>query len=858
MMQHLFKLLLFFFLPVLFPVTVCSQSFSISGKVVEQQTHTPMARVQIKIRKITENQILAFSQTDNNGNFKIEKKLSPDSLVLEVSCIGYATQQKMLADVSKPLFIEMEVKETQLKEVVVKPKKIGLQGDTVKYLVSSFATANDRTIGDVLKKMPGIEVMESGEIKYQGKSLNKFYIEGSDLLGGRYGLATNNISHKDVAGVEVMENHQPVKAVQDLVFSDNPAINIKLKNDAKSRWVGTAKAGIGIPQLWKGEAFAMRFKAKTQSFNTYKGNNTGELINDAMVFTSVGDFQVTNSNTLPEYIRVSPTLVRSIGANRSHFNRTNNLSSNNLFKVGKDYDLVSEIVSSVNNQESEFSSKTTYFLDDEIVSFEEKNERAESRKKILDGKISLKGNKNKFYLNNNLRFNLLFDDIDMGVSGTFPNTQMASKDKKKFSNDFDLLQRFGNKTVSFNSKMEYAFTPQSLKITNEDGKTEYQDIDFSSFYTNNSADFSFLLGNFLIDTKGGFLYLNHDIKNTWNENPEQTEYTKFQPYITPSVQYGSQSFKIRLNFPIQYQHYSISDKKYGIFSVTPNIYFDWIANSRITLNANASIGKIMPDEDLFYTESIMNNYRNLSLGYIDFATGKSYQYGIGLKYKDILKALFADANIIFSGSEQKKVSGQNFSENKIINQYIHGISKRDALLIGGSVSKGIDVLNGILALYPSYTRQESKVRRNETDMPYESTIYSLRGKITANKLSWCTIDYGIGYTHSKSEVAGIQSITNNYLSESLNVVFIIAKPLQLKFNFDHYCNELSRNKFKNFFFTDLSSSYLLNDRFEISMVAKNIFNETTYSYFNEDELITIYNEYKIRPFNLLACLSYRF
>ena len=67
---------------------------------------------------------------------------------------------------------------TKLKDVVVKAPSIRQRGDTISYNVASFADANDKSLADVLKKMPGIEVSDKGEIKYNGKAINKFYIEG--------------------------------------------------------------------------------------------------------------------------------------------------------------------------------------------------------------------------------------------------------------------------------------------------------------------------------------------------------------------------------------------------------------------------------------------------------------------------------------------------------------------------------------------------------------------------------------------------------------------------------------------------------------------------------------------------------
>ncbi len=68
---------------------------------------------------------------------------------------------------------------------------------------------------------------------YQGEDINKFYIEGSDLLGGKYGIAANGISHEDVGAVEVMENHQPMQVLSGISFSDKAAINLKLKKEGK-------------------------------------------------------------------------------------------------------------------------------------------------------------------------------------------------------------------------------------------------------------------------------------------------------------------------------------------------------------------------------------------------------------------------------------------------------------------------------------------------------------------------------------------------------------------------------------------------------------------------------------------------
>ena len=49
-------------------------------------------------------------------------------------------------------------------------------------------------------------------------------------MGGRYGVAVNNVRAKDISRVEVLENHQPIKALKDVEFSPDAAINLRLKD----------------------------------------------------------------------------------------------------------------------------------------------------------------------------------------------------------------------------------------------------------------------------------------------------------------------------------------------------------------------------------------------------------------------------------------------------------------------------------------------------------------------------------------------------------------------------------------------------------------------------------------------------
>ena len=183
--------------------------------------------------------ILVFADTDAKGHYRLEFTTEADSVTVSASGLAIGSHTKQVANRSQRLDFCVKEQAMQLKEVTVRAQKIRQNGDTLSYLVGAYQQQGDRVIGDVLKHMPGIEVADNGGIKYNGKTIKKFYVEEMDLLQGRYGLATNNINASDVATVQVLEHHQPVKMLQDKELSDDVAINLKLKNSAKGPWPST-------------------------------------------------------------------------------------------------------------------------------------------------------------------------------------------------------------------------------------------------------------------------------------------------------------------------------------------------------------------------------------------------------------------------------------------------------------------------------------------------------------------------------------------------------------------------------------------------------------------------------------------
>ena len=586
----------------------------VQGIVVDDKNNEPLAGASIIIRG-TDNTIKEYTISDKDGKFQIAAS-SVEGCRLEVSMMGFEKKFIPLDNVYFPITITMTYSFVQLKEVTIKSERIREQGDTISYNVRSFAQPQDRSISDVLKRLPGIEVSNSGKIQYQGEDINKFYIEGSDLLGGKYGVATNGISHDDVRAVEVMENHQPMQVLSGISFSDKAAINLKLRN--KVTWSLHGNAGGGwllqpAGAVWDGELFAMAAMPGFQNITTLRTNNSGIDIS-----ASSTDFFANRRGTgLSRYVGVGLPEVPSLDSKRTFFNRSFLISTNNRWKLGLG-EFKANIDYSFNRVTANASNITTYFLNEGnriITENRDGTEHAHS----LNSKFIYELNQKSAFINNTLQTDIDWNDISLHTAGSIPNSQSADLPDYYINNQFKMIKRFkGNSLVTFESCNEWESLPQTLKL-DVNGNTYRQHVSDHAFYTQESAAYAFSLKGINISLEGGLKGYRRSMNSEPSLNMDNLlgqlsgiyenviHTNSFSVYVMPKLEYWIKHINLTLNLPTNYAHYSfdkvIADHDEVYFS--PSLSFNWKPNNRFSGTIRGGIGQSPMNLNLIHPELIM-------------------------------------------------------------------------------------------------------------------------------------------------------------------------------------------------------------------------------------------------------------
>ena len=131
-------------------------------------------------------------------------------------------------------------------EMVKAVKEDGLE-KTVSYDVAKFLDVRDKKLEDVLRKMPGVQLQDFEGyiwISYNGRDVDKIYVNGMDILEGNY-QPVYNMKPEDVERLEITENHTAIRIMKGREYNNTAAINVVLKK-GESDWSGSIK-GAWVP-----------------------------------------------------------------------------------------------------------------------------------------------------------------------------------------------------------------------------------------------------------------------------------------------------------------------------------------------------------------------------------------------------------------------------------------------------------------------------------------------------------------------------------------------------------------------------------------------------------------------------------
>ena len=227
-------------------------NLTLSGTLVDKSSHESIVSGTVVLLQAKDSTYVTGNISNAKGVFSFPD-LKAGNYILKVTYIGYITLFKNVALTGKiPVTnlgeLPMATNDILLKEAVVEGKRpeVAVKNDTVEYDAGSYKAGENAVVEDLLKKLPGVDVDQNGNVTAQGKSVTKMYVNGKEFFRDDPQIATKNIPADIIDKVQVYDRKSDLAQMTGFDTGDEETVmNLTVRAGMMQGTIGTVQAGAG-------------------------------------------------------------------------------------------------------------------------------------------------------------------------------------------------------------------------------------------------------------------------------------------------------------------------------------------------------------------------------------------------------------------------------------------------------------------------------------------------------------------------------------------------------------------------------------------------------------------------------------
>jgi len=859
----------------------------------------PVGDVIVKLMSGTKT--LAFTSTNAKGEYALEVKSAPSgTLTLQFNHISYEKETSPLpASPSRGGVVNQDMvltpKAVTLKEVTVKADPLRQRGDTLSHNLASFLGKGDVTLEDGLKRLPGVDVSKSGGISYMGKPISQFNIEGLDMLGGKYNLATRNIPADYVTQVEIVRNHHSRRVEKD-VPSNEVSMNIKLSKKAKLKPFGQEEVGVGARGRFLLGLTGMMFTDKFQTICSLKGGNYKGFARADMYDHFGGSGVSTPATSLfGGFDGGAPPQGEYL------YQRNGMASLNGIYKIDSTTTLKVNADYSYHRATHDISQSSTYLAG--TGDYVTVNEQTSPLTKVHLPKLSVNYLKNadRVYLSETFVLKGKFEQNEGDVVSSVALATQHTEQRRKVSSfevSNDLfwmgrtekgMRRHVNASVSFKRtptlRLSFGLTPNpsSSSLTpNPSSRGEGSDYSFLQYghttplsmgegarvrlQTAQSSTLSINVGSSFNIPIGKVFRLSLPVKlNAMYDDLETYRLAtgdfnhikgwSITPSLNPGFEIHSRNRRFYLSAglgaALKGLYYNKLNYTKPVLNPSMGINYTFSANSKLSFSTGyfTEIGDMLT----LLTEPMQVNYRTVrtSSGII----GESNSWGTSGEWKWQLPMQYFTLSVsaIHNETKRNSLTSQSISGIDISSSALQRDTRSRSTNFTVAATKNIPSLFAKLGAEANYGFGDNEQAVNEQVIKTRSNSYNVHGNISITPVQWLELRYDIRYSYSKtgftpssslkdeeSDFTEGESIATLSHSGALHI-FPIAT-LDLSLDYDYVRRQITTDTYKHMSLFNASVQYKWK-RLVLRLELDNLLNQRHYAYTVFDGINTYTYDY---------------
>lgn len=835
------KSLIFFFF-LLFTCRMQAQ-FLIKGKVIDNETHQPLELATVTLTRDSSSTVYKYALTDPKGcfSFSVSENIS---WTVHVTYLGYQ-KESLPVQKGKEMIFQLKPEAISLKEVEIKGGRIYGRQDTVKYNLSRFTSGKEQSIKEALKKLPGIDINEqSGEIRYNGKAISQFTVEGMDVSGGRYNQITENLKADAVKDAEVIEHFQPIRSLRNKMPSDKVALNLTLKPEVRSRWLLTLQAagGYGDPILYNGKLNALQLAHERQGIYLYKTDQTGkdlstelqQLISDNQNFLTPAD--------VPTFID-QPTFSFPLEKQRLMANTTHLASVNRLYRKNEEQQSRFTFHYLYDEQHRNQGTQEIYYYPSDTIHIAQTQDYSLYTHQA-QATYNYERNGTRSFFRNLLEAHGAWSHSQENLHGNRELTQSLQTNSLQLTNQLNLLTTREHTTSGFRSFFRYAHQPTTLQFAQVN-----QSFGLQQVYIDNQAYHQWKKNKMTFGITGG-------VQGEWLLLHQTTSFSspQFKIYVTPMWMWERNTLRLTVSADAAYL--KKNNPQYIDLRISPTVSLYWQFSPRWELITHAQLQQKNEEATAYYPYSYWQNYRTVVSFSSHVPELQDQLYSFYLTYKRTVHEFFWSLSGSYWNQKNQQLTHSEYRDSIFSLTTWEVPNHNRSYSLTSLLSKGFYDWNLKTSLETQLIHSEGKQAGQGSIQNYRYTQLMLTPKINWTPFSWFNTTYLASLTCNRSLIGEGNNLPALWNIRQRIYLEIGNSTYQIRLTGEHYYNQLDENHHQHVWLADAEASYI-KDKWRFSMSLCNLFNQKEYRHTTYSAIQQYTSWIKMRPREILVSIQYQ-
>lgn len=243
---------------------------TVTGTVVDNDEQSPIIQATVQVLSVKDSSMVVGNVTNEQGRFSVSAR--PGNYLLKVSYIGYTsyfqpltlTRNKPNVNVGK---IALRTDAIMLKEAVIvaEAPEVTASEDTLVYNSSAYRVPEGSALEELVKKLPGAEVDESGKITINGKEIKKIMVDGKEFFADDPNIAMKNLPVNIIDKVRAYDKQSDMARMTGIDDGEEETVlDLTVKKGMNRGFFGNVDGAAGSKDRYSGKLLANYFRDKTQ------------------------------------------------------------------------------------------------------------------------------------------------------------------------------------------------------------------------------------------------------------------------------------------------------------------------------------------------------------------------------------------------------------------------------------------------------------------------------------------------------------------------------------------------------------------------------------------------------------------